>query len=50
MTFIRKMTIGLLVLSVVVAIAACSSPDEDKTGSNGNTYTLAISGSHLLDL
>jgi phosphate transport system substrate-binding protein len=45
MTFIRKMTIGLLVLSVAVVIAACSSPDEDKTGSNGNTYTLAISGS-----
>ena len=45
MTFIRKMTIGLLVLSVAVVIAACSSSDEDKTGTNGNTYTLSISGS-----
>ena len=45
MKFIRKMTIGLLVLSVAVVISACSSSDEDKTGSNGNTYTLSISGS-----
>ena len=45
MKFIKKITIGILVLSIVVAISACSQSDEDKTGSNGNTYTLAISGS-----
>ena len=45
MKFIKKITIGILVLSIVVAISACSQSDEDKTGSNGNTYTLSISGS-----
>ena len=45
MKFIRKITIGILVLSIAVVIAACSQSDEDKTGSNGNTYTLSISGS-----
>ena len=45
MKFIKKITIGILVLSIVVAISACSQSDEDKTGTNGNTYTLSISGS-----
>ena len=45
MKFIKKITIGILVLSIVVVISACSQSDEDKTGSNGNTYTLSISGS-----
>ena len=45
MKFIKKMTIGILVLSIVAVISACSQSDEDKTGTNGNTYTLAISGS-----
>ena len=45
MKFIKKITIGILVLSIVVVISACSPSDEDKTGTNGNTYTLSISGS-----
>ena len=45
MKFIKKITIGILVLSIVVVISACSQSDEDKTGTNGNTYTLSISGS-----
>jgi len=45
MKFIKKITIGILVLSIVVAISACSQSDEDKTGTNGKTYTLSISGS-----
>ena len=46
MKFIRKITIGILVLSIAAVISACSQSDEDKTGSsNGNTYTLSISGS-----
>jgi len=45
MKFIKKIMIGILVLSIVVAISACSQSDEDKTGTNGNTYTLSISGS-----
>ena len=45
MKFIKKIMIGILVLSIVVVISACSQSDEDKTGTNGNTYTLSISGS-----
>ena len=45
MKFIKKMTIGILVLSIVAVISACSQSDEDKTGTKGNTYTLSISGS-----
>src|SRR3954469_9131152 len=46
MTFIRKITIGILVLSLAVVLSACGTSDEDNTqSSNGNTYTLAISGS-----
>lgn len=38
--------IGLLVLLITFVIAACGAPDEGKSGSsNGNTYTLSISGS-----
>ena len=45
MGFIKKITIGILVLSIAVVMSACSQSDEDKTGTNGNTYTLSISGS-----
>lgn len=46
MTFIRKTTIGLLVLTLATIISACGTSDEGQTGtSKGNTNTLAISGS-----
>ena len=46
MTYIRKTTIGLLVLTLATIISACSISDESQTGSSkSNTYTLAISGS-----
>jgi phosphate transport system substrate-binding protein len=46
MNFIRKTTIGLLVLSAAAVLSACGMSDETKSGSsNGNNYTLAISGS-----
>ena len=31
MKFIRKITIGLLVISLAVVISACGTSDEDKT-------------------
>lgn len=45
MKFIKKITIGILALSIVAVISACNQSDGDKTESNGNTYTLKISGS-----
>ena len=46
MKFFRKTTIGLVVLSLAAVLSACGMSDENETGSsNGNTYTLAISGS-----
>ena len=33
MKFIKKIMIGILVLSIVVVISACSQSDEDKTGT-----------------
>lgn len=46
MKFIRKTTIGLAVLSLAAMLSACGMSDENETGSsNGNAYTLAISGS-----
>lgn len=46
MKFTRKVKIGLLVLSLVTVLSACGTADENKTEtSNGDKYTLAISGS-----
>ncbi len=45
MKFIKKITIGILALSIVFVISACNQSGGDKTGSNGNRYTLSISGS-----
>lgn len=46
MKFIRKITMGLMVLSLAAMLSACGISDENETGSpNGNAYTLAISGS-----
>ncbi|MEK3806312.1 phosphate ABC transporter substrate-binding protein [Bacillus sp. FSL H8-0547] len=43
MNFIRRTTIGFLVLSLTVILSACGGSDEES--SNGNKYTLSISGS-----
>ena len=47
MNFFRKIMIGLFILIITVMITACgSTSNESNTGSsNGNTYTLSISGS-----
>ncbi|MGX1195435.1 phosphate ABC transporter substrate-binding protein [Metabacillus sp. SLBN-84] len=43
MNFIRRTTIGFMVLSLTVILSACGGSDEES--SNGNKYTLSISGS-----
>ena len=46
MTFIRKTTMGLLVLSLATVLSACGMSDENETeSSNGSNATVSISGS-----
>lgn len=46
MTFIKKSMIGFMILFITIVISACGASDEKELGSsNGNTYTLSISGS-----
>lgn len=42
---LNKVKIGLLLLSILTVLAACSNNNKDTTGSSGNNATVSISGS-----
>jgi phosphate transport system substrate-binding protein len=45
MTFIRKTTLGLLVLFMVTVISACSNSNNDTNAEDTSSYRISISGS-----
>ena len=46
MISLKKVKIGLLMLSIIAVLSACTSNDDkDTQASNGNNATMSISGS-----